>query len=568
MRDDLERFIEYNVEDVKLVVDLDAKLQFIDLARAICHAGHVPYEDFLFSSKWLEGAILTFLRRSGRVAPNKPKRKGDDSEGKFEGAYVKEPVPGLYQWLYDLDLTSLYPSIIMSLNISPETKVGKVKGFTSEEYVKNKIELYVVVDDEGNQLPPLVHSEFNELIKSNNYSIASNGVIYSNQQVGVIPEILNVWFDKRVEYKDLMKKYGKEGNKDLYKFYSQRQLVQKIMLNSLYGVLGLPSFRFYDVDNAEAVTMTGQTVIKTTEKIANQYYISQIGTDGDYNIYTDTDSVYFSALPLVKHRNPTINEQSDEEMVPAILAVAKEVQQYINKTYDVMSKRLFNIEKHRFDIKQETIAKSGFWVAKKRYAQWIINDNTVPCDKIDAKGLDVKRSDFPTYFKGVMEQVLSDILKGVNKSDIDKKILDFKEGMETQPKKDVAKNSAVKELSKYDDGTYSLGKFPKGTPAHVKSAIAYNQLLKYYKCPFKFEPMKDGDKIKWVYLKRNNLGLDTVGFTGWNDPPEIEKIINDYTDLDAIWEGALQNKIDDFYNAMKWDLPNKNLQKASQFFGF
>ncbi len=167
-----------------------------------------------------------------------------------------------------------------------------------------------------------------------------------------------------------------------------------------------------------------------------------------------------------------------------------------------------------------------------------------------------------------MEQVLSDILKGVNKSDIDKKILDFKEGMETQPKKDIAKNSAVKELSKYDDGTYSLGKFPKGTPAHVKSAIAYNQLLKYYKCPFKFEPMKDGDKIKWVYLKRNNLGLDTVGFTGWNDPPEIEKIINDYTDLDAIWEGALQNKIDDFYNAMKWDLPNKNLQKASQFFGF
>lgn len=255
-------------------------------------------------------------------------------------------------------------------------------------------------------------------------------------------------------------------------------------------------------------------------------------------------------------------------MVPAILSVAKEVQEHINKTYDVMSKRLFNIEKHRFDIKQETIAKSGFWVAKKRYAQWIINDNTVPCDKIDAKGLDVKRSDFPTYFKGVMEQVLSDILKGVNKNDIDKKILDFKEGMETQPKKDVAKNSAVKELSKYDDGTYSLGKFPKGTPAHVKSAIAYNQLLKYYKCPFKFEPMKDGDKIKWVYLKRNNLGLDTVGFTGWNDPPEIEKIINDYTDLDAIWEGALQNKIDDFYNAMKWDLPNKNLQKASQFFGF
>jgi len=165
----------------------------------------------------------------------------------------------------------------MSLNISPETKVGKVRGFTSEEYIKNKIESYILVDDGGNELPSLSYDEFNGLIKSNNYSVASNGVIYSNEQAGVIPEILNVWFDKRVEYKDLMKKYGKENNKDLYKFYSQRQLVQKIMLNSLYGVLGLPSFRFYDVDNAEAVTITGQTVIKTTEKIANQYYTNLIG---------------------------------------------------------------------------------------------------------------------------------------------------------------------------------------------------------------------------------------------------------------------------------------------------
>ncbi len=127
MRDDLERFIEYNVEDVKLVVDLDAKLQFIDLARAICHAGHVPYEDFLFSSKWLEGAILTFLRRSGRVAPNKPKRKGEDSEGKFEGAYVKEPVPGLYQWLY-VGITMLY--FILGYNLmlrdQPDYRVNPI----------------------------------------------------------------------------------------------------------------------------------------------------------------------------------------------------------------------------------------------------------------------------------------------------------------------------------------------------------------------------------------------------------------------------------------------------------
>ena len=236
---------------------------------------------------------------------------------------MKEPKPGLYKWVYDLDLTSLYPSIIMTLNVSPETKIGKLKSFSSEYYMKNKIDTYSIVDDSGVEFPPMTRDEFQKLITESKYSLSSNGVLYTQDRVGVIPEILNVWFDKRVEYKDLMKKHGNAGNDELYKFYSQRQLVQKIMLNSLYGVLGLPSFRFYDVDNAEATTITGQTVINTTEMIANQYYKSIIGEDGYYNVYTDTDSVFYQALPLVKARNPQIDVNSDEQMVPAILSVAR-----------------------------------------------------------------------------------------------------------------------------------------------------------------------------------------------------------------------------------------------------
>jgi DNA polymerase elongation subunit (family B) len=572
-RDDIEKFIEYNLVDVELVVEMDKKLQFIELARAICHAGHVFYEDFLFSSKWLEGAILTFLRRSGRIAPNKPARKqknadGSDGEGKFTGAYVKEPNPGLYKWVYDLDLTSLYPSIIMSINISPETKMGKVKGYTAESHMKGTMGSYSIVDNNGGESKPLPKEQFDNFIKKMELSVASNGVLYRQDKIGVIPEILNVWFDKRVEYKDLMKKYGKEGNDELYKFYSQRQLVQKIMLNSLYGVLGLPSFRFYDVDNAEAVTLTGQTVIKTTEMIANQYYIKNIGKDADYNVYTDTDSVFYQAGPLVKARNPNINMESDEEMIPAILSVAKEVQDHINMVYDTMAKKMFNIDSHRFDIKQETIAKGGFWVSKKRYAQWIINDNTVNCDKLDVKGLDVKRSSFPTYFKEVMSTVLMDILKDEPKDDIDDKILKYKDGMTDQYFIDIAKNSAVKDMSKYTFKNQALGEFMKGTPAHVKAALTYNQLLKYYDAPYKYEPMKDGDKIKWVYLKSNPLGLDSVGLTGYNDPKEILDLVQQYIDYDLIWQKELENKLDDFYKAMNWEKPNPNLAKASQFFGF
>jgi hypothetical protein len=296
--------------------------------------------------------------------------------------------------------------------------------------------------------------------------------------------------------------------------------------------------------------------------------IKKVNESVDYNIYTDTDSVYYQALPLVKVHNPNIDENSDTEMIPAILSVAKEVQDYINKMYDVMAKRLFNIDTHRFDIKQETIAKSGLWVAKKRYAQWIINDNTVSCDKLDVKGLDIKRSSFPIYFKNVMETLLTDILKDTDKSKIDEKIINFKQNMSGVKFTEVGKNSSVKELSKYMSSDNTIGKYQKGTPAHIKAALAYNHLLKYYNCPFKYEPFKDGDKIKWVYVSNNPLGVEAVAFNGYNDPKEITDFISSYVDYDKLWDGEMQNKIDDFYSAMKWEMANENLQKASQFFGF
>jgi DNA polymerase elongation subunit (family B) len=122
---------------------LDKKLQFIDLCRGIAHAGHVPYEDFVYSSKYLEGAMLTYLRRKNLVAPNKPQDRKEKlaalkeaGEGKFIGAYVKDPIVGKYDWVYDLDLTSLYPSIIMTLNISPETKMGIIENWDAQEFLK------------------------------------------------------------------------------------------------------------------------------------------------------------------------------------------------------------------------------------------------------------------------------------------------------------------------------------------------------------------------------------------------------------------------------------------------
>ena len=567
---DIEKFIEYNLNDVKIVVEIDKKMELIELTRSICHVGHVPYEDILFSSRYLEGALLTYLRRHNLVAPNKDPEgrerfneiKGDESK-KFSGAYVAAPTPGKYKWVFDLDLTSLYPSIIMSTNISPETKVGVVDNWSPEDFCDGK---QTEVGFRGDNYSA---DEFKTFLKENNLAISSNGVMYTKEKVGLIPAILDQWFNQRVEFKNKMKEYGNAGDDAKYVFYKRRQHVQKILLNSLYGVLGLPIFRFYDVDNAEAVTTTGVSVIKFSRKIANHYYNKTLGDSEDHCIYIDTDSVFFSALPIVEKTMPNVDVNNDDEMATAILEVADNVQTFINKSYDVMAKRFFNIEEHRYDIKQEVISKASIWLAKKRYAQWIINNNGVGCDELEVKGLDVVRSSFPTRFRAFMTEILKDILKDTPKQEIDDKIVALKKQVKNESVQDIAKTSAVKNVTKYlkmmDKGAV-VGECAKSTPAHVKASIIHNQFIKKFK--IQAEPIRNGEKIKWIYLKNNELGLDALAFRGYEDPPELMEFIEKYADKDKLFERELEGKLRDFYDALDWDFASENLATAQKFFAF
>jgi DNA polymerase elongation subunit (family B) len=579
---DLEKFIEYNIVDVDLVVAMDEKLQFIELCRAVCHAGYVPYEDYIYSSKWLEGACLGYLKKKGLVATNKPRDRKermqalkDNNQEKFIGAYVKEPIVGKYDWIYDLDLTSLYPSIIMTLNISPETKVGKVEGWDAEENIRGVDKTYRVVGKDGDEYS-YSSQELKEVIKDSNLGIAANGVLYTQDKPGLIADILNDWFEKRVEFRKLEKKYGEAKDTEKYEFYAKRQLVQKILLNSMYGVLGLPAFRFYDVDNAEAVTLTGQTVIKKTAEMANRKYWKELGTTDDYNVYIDTDSIYMMAEPLVKHRYPDYKTFDEKRMAVEVDNIATETQTFLNSFYDMLAERFFFIpkDKHRFEIKKEYISKAGFWVAKKRYAQWMVLKNGIPCDKLDVKGLDVVRSSFPKAFQDQMSGMLKDILMGKSNEYVDTKLLEFKASMITLPVNKIAKGGAIKELSKYDNGSWrkdsglSIANFEKGTPAHVKAGITYNRLLKFFNCPFKNEPIRDGDKVKWVYLKNNPLGLDTVAFKDYNDPKEIMDFVEQYIDRDKLYVSDMENKVDDFYTALKWQKASTEALTAKKFFSF
>lgn len=370
-REDIEKFIEYNLTDVKLVKELDDKLKFIDLAISIAHICHVPYEQVYTSSRVLDGAILTYLKRQNLVAPNKkPKielklseslvkgqnqlivdkiipshfpqkgtlkvfeksnireieytgydkniiylkepaqytrKTGSDVHYKFEGAYVEDPIAGRYKWTYSIDLESLYPSIIRTLNISPECKQGRIVGWRDIYFMRDYDKF--IGDLEQNKLFSFLENvesikiqtsekvvemetqRFINLVKTNKLKIAGNGTVYRTDIEGVIPSILTEWFNKRKQFKAEMKKAKNAGDVETANFYDRYQQVQKVLLNSMYGVLGLPTFRFYDLDNAEAVTLTGQDIIKFSQKSINRKYKEQNFKDNTYVVYSDTDSV-------------------------------------------------------------------------------------------------------------------------------------------------------------------------------------------------------------------------------------------------------------------------------------
>ena len=575
----LEDFVKYNIHDVRIVKKLDDKLDFIDVARGICHVGHVPYEDIVYDSRFLEGAILVYLKKLGVVAPNKTPRDDVKKDGKFTGAYVQDPQKGRHDWVYDLDITSMYPSIIMSLNISPETKIGKIIGWNPEEFIRGKNKTYSIHMNDKKK-GQLTEVELKEFFDNNQVSISNNGILYRTDKQGLIPTLLSSWFDKRKEFRKLAKKFGDTGDEEKAGYFNRRQHIQKIVLNSMYGVLGLPVFRFYDLDNAEATTKTGQELIKFTKKIGNHFYNKELGTNKDYCIYIDTDSVFYSAVPLVKHRFPN-KELSDVMMTQRINEIATEVQKYLNKSYDYFAQKFCNLNKHRFEIKQEIVAKSGLFIVKKRYGMKVISDNGIQVNKTMVKGLDTVRSNFAPLFRKLLADVLDDILGSVPKEKIDHRITRFKKNMKLNNLDEISSPTGVKGIWKYlrkenehsstsilekqkDKRVFSL--FHKGTPVHVKAAIAYNDLVRYFKQDNKYGFINNGDKIRWVYLKTNPLGLKVVAYKGHEDPPEIMKYIDEHIDHDKIYSQAMTKKLQMFYDCLDWGKPVDEEQSIERFF--
>jgi DNA polymerase elongation subunit (family B) len=593
---DLKKYIEYNKFDVELLRMLDEKFKFIQLAIGICHIGHVPYEWFGMSSRFIEGAIIVYMRKHGNlVAPNKPHEyadvediidKDDDDEdetdadiysttiqnkGGFKGAFVKEPVPGLYEWVISVDINSLYPSCIRTMNISPETYIGKIVNWDIEKFLKAETPEYKI----GNAT--YTHDQIKELFQDK-ITIGANGALYDTKVKGIIPSILDVWFDQRVEFKKLSKKYEKEGNKELAEFYDRRQHIQKIFLNSVYGILGLSVSRFYSKDNAEAVTISGQNIIKTTEKIVISYFKEKFASrnknytnDANTVVYIDTDSNYISLLPLMELESIKQDDRKDYS-----INTSSEIIDKINKMYVVMSKKFFNSDDNKIRIVGESLCDTAFWVAKKKYSLHVVYnlEDKKDVDKIKTKGIEFIKSSFPIKFSKFGNDLLVSILKKRDKKDVDNDILTFVENLKTLTPLDVAKNTSVKFTGKKGDKMVDLDpktrtpfSYIKGSTAQCKSALTYNDLLKLFGLDKKIEPIYSGGKIKWVYLRQNHYNIDAIAFkSDGTDPKEILEIIETYVDRRGLYEHELKNKLEDFYNALKWDFPTKSKIKSKEFF--
>ena len=583
-RTDIEKYVEYNVNDVTLVVELEEKLKYISLARGMCHKGHVPYDEIYQTTRYLDGACLVYMKRLGIIAPNRKRHQvsedGEEESNDFEGAFVKDPIPGLYEWTFDEDMAALYPNVMRTLNISPETKICRIENWNEikKDFYEDNFTSATAKIKSGSKHQIVNVSELRELLTENKYSVTSIGVIYDLDKKGLVPSILEAWSNEREEFRGLAKKFGKEGNKEMSEFFDNRQQVAKRMNNSLYGALGAPGFRFHDLDNAESITMCGQDIVKHAMFKGNEWFTKQLGVEKDYVIYVDTDSTFFSAAPLIEMMEEAFAKKlSDAEKADLTFKTSQVVESYINASWDAFVKVRFNVNSHFFNIKQEYVAAAGFWIARKRYAQLIISEKGVSIKdmtngakewKLDVKGMDVIRSDFPKAFRASMSDILISILQKAPKQVIDDKVIAIREGIKTAPILDIMSPTGVKEVSKWQTKKAKGDVFAqrvKGTPIHVKSALNYNDLLTYYKA--NTLPIADGEKIKWVYLKRNTFGLDTCALKGFEDPEEIVKFVKENIDFDKVFESKLQNKLDDFYGALNYGAVPKD-KNIEDFFSF
>jgi len=580
---DFERFIEYNRQDVALLDKLDKKLKFIDLANVLAHENTVLLQTTMGAVALTEQAIVNESHRRGMQVPNRKQHEGNTAAA---GAYVAFPKKGVHEWIGSMDLNSLYPSVIRALNMGPETVVGQIRldisderihndttlkkksfagswegRFATEEYeavIEQKRDVMLTLDLENGQEEVLSAAEVWKLIYDSHqpWMLSANGTIFTNEFEGIIPGLLKRWYSERKDLQKNLKKAKDAKNEVEIEYWDKRQLVKKINLNSLYGAILNPGCRFFDKRIGQSTTLTGRTIVKHMSAEVNKIITGEYDHVGKAVIYGDTDSVYFSAYPVLKDEIAAGKIPWTKDNV---ITLYDQVCEQANETFPEMMLKAFHCPKSRSDViaaGREIVAETGLFITKKRYAALVYDiegfrtDENGKLGKVKAMGLDLKRSDTPVFMQDFLKDLLDMVLQKKPEKELLEAISQFRREFKDRPGFEKGSPKRANKIGHYQRLEEKQGK--ANMPGHVRASINWNTLKRMNGDKYSQE-IVDGMKVIVCKLKQNPLGYTSVAYP--TDELRIPEWFKELPfDGDAMEEVIIDNKLDNLIGVLDYDL--------------
>lgn len=551
--EDWDLFVFYNIEDVNGLKLLEEKLKFLQTARNISYMGLTSLGKSLDTLPNITGYCYINALEEGKIIPTFNKDQNDWK--KFDGAYVKEPIPNIYEHIVSFDLNSLYPMTIITLNISPETKFGRVIRINSDR---------VIIEDNVGKQTTLSEEKYQKLLKTANLAVSKSGVLFTQNKRGIFPKLVEEVYSKRVQVKSDITKLKEDGY-DKHKNEIQRldayQNALKVVINSLYGYCGNRYSPMSDIDMAESVTHTCQNVIKKSNDILEDIGIELTQVSNIHRVtYNDTDSNYFSICDILeKHK---ISFYTNEGLVnPKVVKLCGIIKDKLNERIKKWGETELNSKDCRFEFKMEAIADKAFFIAKKNYALHILNDEgfdvTDEKKRWKYKGIKLVSASMPPKVKPLVEKVLHKIILTKNKDDANKLYIDSFEKFQELSIDDIALIKSLNKLDEYVDECDGW-RVAKGMQAHYRGGYYYNKLIDDLGLGANYEKIKQSDKVKFVYLNPNNkYGLNVISYID-RYPKEFEEIFE--VDMELMFEKCIKDTVDQFYSALGWNLNSPNFQ--------
>jgi DNA polymerase elongation subunit (family B) len=545
---DWDKYLLYNVRDIELLVALDEKLDYISLLRFLAYTGLCSLENAIKTVPCMNGAIAIKARERGECIPTFIKPV---SEYRAPGGYVAEPKIGFADNIVSFDANSLYPSVMISLNLSPETKIGKV------EKIGDMVHLHHV----SGRTFELTPEKFGIFIKEEKAALSKSGHLFSQKKKGIVPEFLDNLYTKRKEMKSKMIEARKKGDKEAAQKFDTVQYAYKIHLNSLYGYMLNKYAPMGDEDIGTSVTLTGQSAIKQSVEIFQSYLKEKIPNIDDVTlsntmIYGDTDSNFFS---FAWAKKIGINVASNGIVSKEFYELCDEVENHINEGMTQWATKALKSNDPRFVFKRETICDGGIFIGKKYYVLHILDDEGVPVDKFKYRGVDVVKTTMPKAIKPYVKKVIEHMILTQSLKECNELFNEAYEEFNKLPIEDISKNSGINNLEKYAAKCKGL-QTVTGMPAHVKAAYHHNYLLDQLNIASKYEKIKSGDKVRTLYVKTpNKYNLSNIGFKG-KYPKEFKEIFT--IDKEKMFAKLFHAAIERFYDVVGWTLrkPSENLK--------